>query len=70
MTSEEAFIITQGDHIYSPVGPFPSEEAAHSYYRSNQPRGQVYLREPVVVRLLSPHPAHVAEPLAAVGGKG
>lgn len=49
------FIITAGDHIDMPVGPFPSEEAAHLAYRRNQPRGgSVYLSAPTIVRLLRP----------------
>lgn len=50
----EQFIITDGEHVHMPVGPFPSEEAAHSYYRANQPKGQVYLRPPTIERLLRP----------------
>lgn len=55
----EQFIITYGDYMGgSPVGPFPSEEAAHDYYRSNKPQGTVYLTKPTIVRLLRPAPGH------------
>ncbi len=50
----EQFIITAGTNIHMPVGPFPSEEAAHAEYRRNQPSGQVYLSPPTIVRLLKP----------------
>jgi len=50
----EQFIITAGYGIHLPVGPFPSEEAAHAEYRRNQPTGQDYLSPPTIVRLLRP----------------
>lgn len=52
------FIITAGDYVTRPVGPFTSEEAAHSYYQRNKPQGTVYLTEPTIVRLLRPAPGH------------
>lgn len=50
----EQFIITAGSHVHLPVGPFPSYKAAEAEYRRNQPRGQVYLEPPTIVRLLRP----------------
>lgn len=54
----EQFIIVAGDHILQPVGPFPSEEAAHAEYQRNQPRpsegSRPYLTPPTIVRLLRP----------------
>jgi hypothetical protein len=54
MKLQEQFIITAGTNIHLPVGPFPSEDAAHKEYCRNQPQGQVYLSPPTIVRLLHP----------------
>lgn len=52
--TEEQFIIMAGDGIQLPVGPFPSEDAAHTEYRRNQPSGKRYPSPPIIVRLLRP----------------
>ena len=57
---KEQWIITAGTNICSPVGPFPSEKAAHEEYRRNQPTGMLYLDKPTIVRLL--RPAHEVAP--------
>lgn len=51
---DEQWIIVDGEHNTSPVGPFVSEAEAHAEYKRNQPSGQEYLRAPTVVRLLRP----------------
>lgn len=51
---DEQWIILDGEHTGSPVGPFFSEAEAHVEYKRNQPQGQEYLRAPTVVRLLRP----------------
>lgn len=50
----EQFIITEGTNITQPVGPFSSHEAAEAEYLRNQPRDQIYLSPPTIVRLLKP----------------
>lgn len=55
----EQFIITAGDHITQPVGPFTSEQEAHLEYRRNQPKGLTYLAAPTIVRLLRPAHTHI-----------
>lgn len=61
--SSEQFVITAGDYVSHPVGPFASEAEAHAYYQSNRPRASEgdlpYITAPTIVRLLRPCPAHV-----------
>lgn len=67
---DNQFIITAGDYITQPVGPFASEEEAHIYYGLNKPQGIRYLSAPTIQRLLTPHPTHLAMAHTGRGSNG